>query len=158
VIKEVYIVYDSGVGGLTVLKEILEKNINANFVYIGDTKNAPYGNKTENQIKEFVRKNIEIIKLKYKINGIIMACNTAAIIAKEYIERELGIKVYPISEVSRSLSNESKTLILTTEATKKSGFFESQFATVKSCSSFVPLIESYKYIFKEMREEVVRLN
>jgi glutamate racemase len=157
VIKEVYIVYDSGVGGLTVLKEILEKNIKANFVYIGDTKNAPYGNKTENQIKEFVRMNIEIIKLKYKINGIIMACNTAAIIAKEYIETEMGIKVFPISEISKRLSVDGKTLILTTEATKKSGYFESQFATVKSCPSFVPMIESYKYNFKELREEVVYL-
>ena len=52
-------IFDSGVGGLTVLAEIKKKLPNENLIYLGDTKNFPYGNKTKEQIIEFATHNVE---------------------------------------------------------------------------------------------------
>ncbi len=69
-------IFDSGVGGLTVLSEIKKKLPNENLLYLGDTKNFPYGNKTKQQIVDFAMQNAQrLIKLGAKV--IVIACGTA---------------------------------------------------------------------------------
>jgi glutamate racemase len=157
--KQVYIVYDSGVGGLTVLTELIKQNIQANFVYVGDTKNAPYGNKTPEQIKKFVEVNIKLVQEKYIVKGIIMACNTASILAKSYIERIFSIPVFSISEsIIKHINTKESVCFLTTQLTAKSQFFQSNIknSIAIGCERFVPMIESKMYLFEEYRKEVVR--
>ena len=157
--KQVYVVYDSGVGGLTVLKELIEQNIQANFIYVGDTHNAPYGDKTPEQIKNYVEENIKLVQEKYFVKGIIMACNTASILAKSYIERIFSIPVFSISEsIIEHLQSKEKICFLTTKLTAKSQFFQSHIrnSIAIGCEKFVPMIESKMYLFEEYRKEIVK--
>ncbi len=72
--------FDSGVGGLTVLKEALRHLPNEDYIYYADTKNAPYGIKTRKEVKELVLKAVEDIVIK-EIKALVVACNTATSIA-----------------------------------------------------------------------------
>lgn len=70
-------VFDSGLGGLTVVKTMLEHLSGANIYYIADTKNAPYGEKTKEQILDFSIKITDYLITKYNIDALVVACNTA---------------------------------------------------------------------------------
>lgn len=157
--KPIYVVYDSGVGGLTVLAEIIKQNIKSNFVYVGDTKNAPYGDKTPNQIIQFVKDNLLKVQENHLIKGVIMACNTASILAKKAIEDFFHFPVYSVSEsILSDVEQEEDLWFLTTKATEKSGFFQKkqEKSNVLACENFVPLIESKRFLFEEYRKEIVR--
>ena len=73
-------VFDSGYGGVTILKELKKLLPNENFVYLGDTKNAPYGNKDPEEVKKYVM-DITDFFVKEKVKAIVVACNTATSIA-----------------------------------------------------------------------------
>ena len=81
-------IFDSGVGGLTVFEEIRKELPNENVIYLGDTKNFPYGNKTKEEIIEFATKNTEmLIKMGAKI--IVIACGTATSQAIDVLKQKL---------------------------------------------------------------------
>ncbi len=69
-------IYDSGVGGLTVFKEIKKKMPEENIIYLGDTRNFPYGNKEKEEIIKFAVKNTEIL-IQKQVKVVIVACGTA---------------------------------------------------------------------------------
>ena len=69
-------IFDSGVGGITVLAEIKRKLPNENIVYLGDTKNFPYGPKTKEEIIEYSIENIKQLQ-KQNVKTIVIACGTA---------------------------------------------------------------------------------
>lgn len=79
-------VFDSGVGGISVLKELLKLLPNENFIYFGDSKNAPYGTKTPEQIKTLSRKNTDFL-LSKGAKAIVIACNTATSVAADELRR-----------------------------------------------------------------------
>ena len=66
-------IYDSGVGGLTVFKEIKKKMPEENIIYLGDTRNFPYGNKEKEEIIKFAVKNTEIL-IQKQVKVVIVAC------------------------------------------------------------------------------------
>ena len=68
--------FDSGVGGLTVLKEIIKENPNENIVYLGDTKRFPYGSKSKESIINLTKKGIEFL-IDKNVKAIVIACGTA---------------------------------------------------------------------------------
>ena len=68
-------VFDSGVGGLTVLKEIYKYYPNEDYIYIGDNKNLPYGEKTKEQLLMYASKIFDYF-IKEKVNIVVIACNT----------------------------------------------------------------------------------
>ncbi len=69
-------VFDSGMGGISVLKELYEVMPNEDYIYFGDSKNAPYGTKTLDEVRRFTFLNVERL-LRQGAKGIVVACNTA---------------------------------------------------------------------------------
>ena len=68
--------FDSGVGGLTVLKEVRKALPNEEIIYLGDTKNFPYGSKTKESIVEISKRCVEFL-IKKNVKAIVIACGTA---------------------------------------------------------------------------------
>ena len=92
-------VFDSGIGGLTVLKELEKQLPNENFVYLGDTLNFPYGDKTKEEIIKLSEKNIKyLISQKVKLCPKI-APNPAIIINKEAVSSLIGTPVHSVAMI-----------------------------------------------------------
>lgn len=88
-------VYDSGLGGLTVLKELDKIMPNESFTYLADTKNRPYGDKTPLELESIVRKNIEIL-IEKNVKMIVFACNTVSTLDIELLKTEYNIPIVTV--------------------------------------------------------------
>ena len=121
-------IFDSGVGGLTVFKQIRKELPNENIIYLGDTKNFPYGNKSKEEIIKFSKENVEtLIKKGAKI--IVIACGTATSQAIGVLEKEYEIPIIGIIEptVNYIKTREIKEIgVIATEGTIKNGAWEKQ--------------------------------
>lgn len=119
-------IFDSGVGGLTVLSEIKKELPNENLIYLGDTKNFPYGSKTKEEIIQFSIKNTEkLIELGAKI--IVIACGTATSQAIEILKERFNIPIMGIIEptVEYVKKQNIHTIgVIATEGTIRSGAWE----------------------------------
>ena len=80
-------VIDSGVGGISVLRELIKIMPNENYIYFGDSKNAPYGSKGKREVLDITRKNLEALKEK-GIKALVVACNTATSAAVRILREE----------------------------------------------------------------------
>ena len=89
--------FDSGVGGLTVLKEVIKENPNENIIYLGDTKRFPYGSKSKESIIELTRNGINFLISK-NVKAVIIACGTATSQALDVIKDEYDIPIIGIIE------------------------------------------------------------
>ena len=85
-------VFDSGVGGLTVAREIMRQLPNENMVYFGDTARVPYGSKSKNNIIRFSRQIFRFLRTKH-VKAVVIACNTASAFALETLQKETDIPV-----------------------------------------------------------------
>lgn len=85
-------VFDSGIGGITVVKELISRLPNEKIIYYGDTARVPYGNKSANTIVTYSRQIAHFL-IEQGVKAIVIACNTASAIALEVLRRELP--VYP---------------------------------------------------------------
>lgn len=145
-------VFDSGVGGLTVVREIMRHLPNENLVYFGDTARVPYGSKSKDTIIRFSRQIIRFLKTK-DVKAIVIACNTASALALEIVRQEIDIPiigvVVPGARAAVRETRNKKIGVLGTEATIKSEMYtrlmQQEDADVsvvgKACPLFVPLIE-----------------
>lgn len=88
-------VFDSGIGGLTVLKKIIDKYPNNEYIYYGDTLNVPYGNKTVDELYELSSKDIEFLISK-NVDIIIIACGTVSSNCINYLTNKYNIPIYDI--------------------------------------------------------------
>ena len=77
-------IFDSGIGGVTVLKEILKILPNENYIYYSDSRNNPYGDKSDKQINELCENIVELF-IKQKCKAIVIACNTASAKSAQYL-------------------------------------------------------------------------
>ena len=87
--------FDSGVGGLTVLKEVLEECVGEKVIYLGDTKSFPYGNKTKESIINLCKNAINFL-IKKDVKAIIIACGTATSQALEEMQKCYNIPIIGI--------------------------------------------------------------
>jgi len=88
-------VFDSGIGGLSILNSLVEKLPYENFIYLSDNKNCPYGNKSQEQIINFSLKNSKkLIELNCKM--IIVACNTATTNSIDLLREKIDIPIIGI--------------------------------------------------------------
>lgn len=85
-------VFDSGVGGLTVAREITRQLPNESIVYFGDTARVPYGSKSKDTIIRYSRQIVRFLRTK-NVKAIVIACNTASAFALDTIEKELDIPI-----------------------------------------------------------------
>lgn len=118
--------FDSGVGGLSVLKESLKILPNENYIYYGDSINAPYGTKTETEIKKLTDLGISFL-IEKGAKAIVIACNTATSVAANDLRKKypnipiLGIE--PAVKPAISKSNNGSILIMATPMTLSKGKF-----------------------------------
>jgi glutamate racemase len=120
-------VFDSGVGGLTVLKEIIKNNPNENIVYLGDTKRFPYGSKSKESIIELTKKGIDFLISK-NVKGRVIACGTATSQALEEVSQIYKIPIIgiiePTVEYIKNNENLRKIGIIATHGTIRSKGWE----------------------------------
>ena len=146
-------VFDSGLGGLTMVKEIAELLPCEDMVYFGDTGRVPYGNKSDSTVREYVKNDINFL-LRFDLKLIVAACGTASAIALPYIKDSYPIPVFGVVEAAAEsavrLSRNRKIGIIGTEGTIKSdmyarliGIKDSGIYTISAaCPLFVPLVEN----------------
>jgi len=145
-------VFDSGLGGLTVAKEIINRLPEENIVYLGDTARVPYGTRTNKTIRFFAKELVEFMLTK-KVKVIVVACNTMSAVALHEINKSAGSipVINVIDPVVEYLTkqNMDKIGVLGTRATIKSNIYEEKLkksrknisVISKSCPLFVPIIE-----------------
>ena len=91
--EEKYIgVFDSGVGGLTVVKYLMEQMPKENIVYLADSKHMPYGDKTKEQIIDYVKDDVKFLN-NYNLKAVLIACNTADAIASNVIKQTYNTSI-----------------------------------------------------------------
>ncbi len=119
--------FDSGVGGLTVYKEIKKAMPNEKIIYLGDTKNFPYGSKSKQSIIDLSRRNIEFL-LNYNVKMIIIACGTATSQALEEMKEIYKVPIIgiiqPTIEYIKSKENLKSIGIIATRGTIRSNSWE----------------------------------
>ena len=145
-------VFDSGVGGLTVMKEIMHQIPNEKIIYFGDTARVPYGNKSKDTVLRFSRQIVRFLKTQ-EVKAIVIACNTASAYALPDIEKEIDIPIIgvvrPGAKVAAQVTQNGKVGVIATEGTINSHIYADYIkkinaqATVigKACPLFVPLAE-----------------
>lgn len=145
-------VFDSGVGGLTVAREIMRQIPNERIVYFGDTARVPYGSKSKETITRYSRQIIHFLQ-EQQVKAIVVACNTASAYALDEIEKEIDIPmigvVKPGAKVAAETTKNGKVGVIGTEGTIGSHIYSTYIKDIdqdikvmgKACPLFVPLVE-----------------
>ena len=119
-------VFDSGVGGLTVAREIIRQLPEESITYFGDTARVPYGSKSKDTIIRYSRQIIRFLKTK-NVKAIVVACNTASAFALDTIEKEIDIPIIGVVKPGAKSAVEStknkRIGIIGTEGTIKSELY-----------------------------------
>lgn len=152
-------IFDSGFGGLHIMRSIVKELPGYDFIYLGDTARVPYGNRAKEVIYKFSKQAVDFLFNK-NCEIIIFACNTVSsdalrLIQQRYIpkyypdKKVLGV-VIPASEVAASKTKNKKVGVIATKGTVNSGAFERELLNIdprikifqEACPLLVPLIES----------------
>jgi len=146
-------VFDSGIGGLTVLKEIYKHYPNEDYIYIGDNKNLPYGEKTKEQLLMYASKIFDYF-IKEKVNIVVIACNTmCSNVFSKLTNKYKNVNIIGVIDAtvdSFIKENKSNVLVIGTTATIKSNIYEKKIKSINSninvyslpTPKLVPLIEN----------------
>ncbi|MCB0334141.1 MAG: glutamate racemase [Bdellovibrionales bacterium] len=145
-------VFDSGLGGLTVLKTLREHFPQADYFYLGDTARLPYGSKSPEVVKRYALECAQFLS-RFNPDALIVACNTASSLALELLEKEFSFPVIgmidPVVEHVFRVAPRSSVAVLGTKATIASGAYQKKLSEVsptvsvhaKACPLFVPFVE-----------------
>jgi len=145
-------IFDSGLGGLTVLKEVLRCLPRENVVYFGDTARVPYGTKSRETVTRFSIENTRFLQ-GFDIKLLIVACHTASSLALEAVDRIFGFPVVgvcmPGAQRAAAVTENGRVGIIGTRSTITSGAYETAIRRLNpkiktfgvACPLFVPLIE-----------------
>jgi glutamate racemase len=158
-------VFDSGVGGLTVAREIMRQLPRENMVYFGDTARVPYGSKSRNNIIRYSRQIIRFLRTK-DVKAIVIACNTASALALDAVKEETDIPVIgvivPGARAAVQATRNKVIGVAGTEATIQSETYTKVIREMcpdavvigKPCPLFVPLVEE-GFAKHRITEEVI---
>ena len=145
-------VFDSGIGGLTVAREIMRQTPNEKIIYFGDTARVPYGNKSRETITKYSRQILRFLQTQ-QVKAIVVACNTASAYALDEIEKETDIPMIGVVKPGARTAVEATVNghigVIGTEGTISSGIYSRYIkeispgmrVTGKACPLFVPLVE-----------------
>lgn len=145
-------VFDSGFGGLTVMRQLMKTLPHEHFIYFGDTARLPYGEKSRETIIRYSIENA-IFLMEQNIKMLVIACNTSAAYSLEKLQQIFNIPIIgviePGAETAAQVTQNQHIAVLGTRGTIKSGVFEREIkkrlpkATVVpiACPLFVPLVE-----------------
>ncbi|MBR0509029.1 MAG: glutamate racemase [Clostridia bacterium] len=149
-------VFDSGLGGLTVVKELLEKMPNENIIYFGDTARMPYGDRSKATILQYVWDDVHFL-LKHDVKAICIACNTADSMAHAELSQTFSLPIIGVVEpAARQAVEESrngKIGVIGTHATVRSRSYENAISAVDpgmqvfpvACPLLAPLVEEGRF-------------
>jgi glutamate racemase len=158
-------VFDSGIGGLTVLRALTEKLPGEDYIYLGDTARLPYGTKSNEVILRYSRENSEFLLAK-GIKMLVVACNTSSAVALPEISRRTVVPVIGVIEPGATAavkaSRSGKIGVIATEATIASGAYTRAIQTLcphaeiytRACPLLVPLVEE-GWTENEIAERIV---
>ncbi len=146
-------IFDSGVGGLTVVKSVRKQLPNEDIIYFGDTARVPYGNKSRSTIIRFANEIMGFL-VKNKVKAVVVACNTASSLSLPDLKRRYPMPIIGVIEpgVKAAIKN-TKTKrvgVIGTESTIKSGAYDRELKKAdktcklfaEKCPLFVPIVES----------------
>jgi glutamate racemase len=148
---------DSGVGGLTVAREIFKLMPEENIIYYGDTLHLPYGPKDLNLVREYVEEIISYLIKEKKVKAVVIACNTATSAAFDYVKQKFEVPIFGMIKSTAvravKLSRNKKIAIIGTEGTVKSNAYQNVILEIdsevklfaKACPKFVNLVEEGKF-------------
>ena len=158
-------VFDSGVGGLTVAREIMRNLPSEKIVYFGDTARVPYGSKSRDTVIRYSRQIIHFLE-EQQVKAIVIACNTASAFALDAVKDELNIPVLGVIEagakVAAKETRNKRVGVIGTLGTVGSGIHEAYLKQLdpeitvygKACPLFVPLVEE-GWLHDPVTDEVV---
>ena len=145
-------VFDSGIGGLTVLRELISMLPSEDMIYLGDTARCPYGTKSAEAVTQYSFENVHFL-LQRGIKMLVVACNTSSAVALEALREELPIAVLGVIEggvkAALAATSNGKIGVIGTEATIASGAYTRALKGLsaavevysRSCPLLVPLAE-----------------
>ena len=150
-------VFDSGFGGLEILREIARELPQYDYIYLGDTARAPYGNRSQEVVYGFTEQAVDFL-FKRNCQLIILACNTASSKAlrriqrglpKHYPDRRVLGVIIPAAEVAVEVTKNNRVGVIATEGTVNSGAFVRELVKLnpnievfqKACPLLVPIVE-----------------
>jgi glutamate racemase len=158
-------VFDSGFGGLTVLKALLEIIPDAEYIYFGDTARLPYGSKSVETVARYAVEAAHYLE-SHGAEFLVIACNTATALALDRIKAAAHVPVVgvvgPGADAAASVSENKKVVVIGTEATVSSHAYREALeahgleAREKACPLLVPLVEE-GWIDHPVTEEVARI-
>ena len=163
-------VFDSGVGGLTVLRELYRQLPNESIRYFGDTARLPYGTRTQSEILQFVREII-LWAMDQDVKMIVMACNTSSALALETVQSEFNVPILGVilPGAKAAVRKGQRIGVIATPATVTSNAYRQAIEEMNSqvqvwqvsCPEFVPLIEENRihdpYTYEVAREYLAPL-
>ena len=145
-------VFDSGVGGLTVAREIMRQIPNEKIIYFGDTARVPYGSKSKETVTRFSKQIVRFLQ-SHQVKTIVVACNTASAYALDELEKEIEIPIIgvlkPGAKTAAEVTKNGRIGVIHTEATIGRQMYTkfirelNKQVTIygKACPLFVPLVE-----------------
>ena len=145
-------IFDSGVGGLTVASQIMQRLKNEKIVYFGDTARVPYGSKTKETVTKFSKQDVRFL-LSQNVKAIVVACNTASANSLEELKETFDVPIFgvvePGAQEALRVTKNNKIGVIATSSTIKSNAFQEAIQErnanvnvfAKACPLFVPLAE-----------------
>lgn len=146
-------IFDSGVGGLTVLREVARLLPGEDLLYLGDTARVPYGTRSERTILRYSLRNARFL-MKLGIKMLVVACNTSSAVSLQALQRENRVPVVGVIEPGArravALTRKGRIGVIGTEGTIRSGAYQRAITSLaraevqvvtKACPLFVPLVE-----------------
>ena len=159
-------IFDSGVGGLTVLEQLIKVLPNENFIYFGDTDHVPYGNKSKETIKGYCKEIVSFLD-KQSVKLIIVACNTASSTALDVLCNQTKTPILnvidPCVEQAVKTTKNNFIGVIGTKTTILSQAYKDRIKKTnskinvygKACSLFVPIIEE-SLVNNKIADEIVK--
>jgi glutamate racemase len=144
-------VFDSGFGGLTVLRALIQRLPQARFAFLGDTARLPYGSKSRRTIARYAAQSAQFLVREQGAEFLVIACNTASALALDAIQDAVPVPVLgviePGAEAARAASRTGDVLVIATDATVQSHAYATACQAhglrvlEKACPLLVPLVE-----------------
>lgn len=164
--------FDSGIGGLTVLKEYLKFMPNESYIYYADTKHLPYGDKTKEEIISYAEEIVEYLISK-NVKAIVIACGTASSLAYEHLKSKYDVPIFDIITPTANYVKATNIGVIATQGSIQSHVWEKRLHDInpksniypQACPNLVPLAEKglsqslvAKYYIKKYVEELKKCN
>ena len=146
-------VFDSGIGGLTVMRQLRRAFPQLDMVYLGDTARVPYGGRSVETITKYARDDVRFL-LRFDVDAIVIACGTVSSNAMDALRQMFSLPIYGVIESAAdraaAITRTGSVGVIGTAATVRSGAYERRIhryhndilVTAQACPLFVPLVEN----------------